>query len=269
MSREVLSLLWVDHPEMTQEWYLREKARLPDDVMAREIDINYSLSARGVVFKEFKEAHIIRGEFVLSPNLPVVRFHDYGKTYASLFSQKDNFGNLTFFHEIVGINETDPTGKQARAVVSYSANLVCQGFIDHDDPAGSSDNYVNSEETSYKVMAAHDIHPTHAVQGAHNARRRNRVDITKRKLAEFPEGSPVIRVHERCRYLIDALQSGYRYREDSKTKEITDDILEEHPHEDLADCFGGTIVEQLTVETSLPIPRRQRRQGNPYTGYHH
>lgn len=265
--REIISLLWHDHPEMTKEWYEREAARLPEDELAREIDINYALSARGIVYKEFKDAHILRGAWKPDPNLKVIRFLDYGKTCAGLFSQKDHFGGITFFHEVVLIDETDPTNKLGRAVQSYSANLVCQGFADHDDPAGATDNYVNENETSFKIVQQYDIRPTHQVQGSQQARLRNRVEMSKHMLAQFPEGKPIIRIHESCQYLIDALQSGYRYKIDNKTQEVLEEIHEEHPHEDLADCFGGTLVEQFTVRKNLDIPKRQVRRGNRYTGY--
>lgn len=265
--REVISMLWHDHPEMSREWYGNEKARLPEDELAREIDINYSLSARGVVFKEFKDTHVIRGHWKPDPNLRVIRFLDYGKTCAGLFSQKDNFGGITFFHEVVLIEESDPTNKLGRRIQSYSAELTCQGFSDHDDPAGATDNYVNEDETSFKVVQQYGIRPTHHVQGSTQARRRNRVEMARHMLSQFPEGKPLIRIHESCQYLIDALQGGYRYRVDPKTQEVTDEILEEHPHEDLADCFAGTLVEEFTVQNNLQVPKRQPRRGNRYTGY--
>lgn len=264
---DIFSLLWHDHPDMTKEWYQGEVDRLPEDEVAREIDINYSLSARGIVFREFKDGHILRGPFTPSPHLKVIRFLDYGKTCGGLFSQKDNFGGITFFHEIVLINESNPTNKLGSAIKAYSAELSCQGFSDHDDPAGASDNYVNEDETSFKVVQQYGIHPTHQVQGSQQARRRNRIEMSKHMLAQFPEGRPLIRIHESCKYLIDALQSGYRYKIDNKTQEVTDEILEEHPHEDLADCFGGTLVEQFTVQNQISVPKRQARRGNPYTGY--
>ncbi len=264
---DIISLLWHDHPEMTLEWYEGEKLRLTPDALAREIDINYSLSAMGVVYREFKDAHIIRGDFKINPYLPVIRCFDYGKTCCALFAQKDTFNTITFFHEILLENEEDPTNKLGRATQAYSSRFKCQGFRDHDDPAGSSDNYVNSDETSWKVIKKYGIHPTHHISGADNARRRNRVEMTKHLLSQFPEGKPLIRVHENCEGLIDALQGGYRYKMDSKTKEILDVIHEEHPHEDFADTFGIMLVEEYSVENNLKIPKRRVRSANRYTGY--
>ena len=253
---------------MTAAWYEGEKSRLPEDELAREIDINYALSARGIVFKEFKDGHILRKPYRVDQHLKVIRTLDYGKiTCCCLFSQKDNFGNITFFHEIVLLNESNPTRKLAQSVQAYSAELICAGFADHDDPAGTTDNYVNDEETSYKIVQQYGIRPTHHVSGASNKRLRNRVEMGRDMLGQFPEGVPRIRVHESCRYLIDALQSGYRHKVDNKTKEVLDEILEEHPHEDLADVFGMTLVEEFTVQGKLDIPKRQARHGNRYTGY--
>lgn len=264
---DIIQISWRDIPHKDKEWYEAEAQRMTEEEIARELDISYEKSSRTVVFKEFKEAHIIRGEFKPDPNLKVIRTHDYGKTCASLYSQKDAFNNLTFFHEIVLINEENPTDKLARANVSYSADLSCQGFADHDDPAGKTDNYVNPKETSFMVMQKYGITPTHSVSLASNRRRENRVEKSKYFLGQFPDGQPQIRIHESCTYLINALQGGYRYKEDPNTKEPTDIILEEHPHEDLADVFGITIVEQLTIQTPRKAVRRPKRSVNPYTGY--
>jgi hypothetical protein len=265
---DIIQISWRDIPGRDNAWYEYEKSRMTEDEIARELDISYEKSSRAVVFKEFKEAHILRKEYKVNPNLKVIRTLDYGKiACACLFSQKDNFGNITFFKEIVLENESDPTRKLARAVQSYSSELICQGFVDHDDPAGTTDNYVNENETSFKIVQQYGIHPTHHVSGASNTRLRNRVELAKHLLAQFPEGEPVIRIHESMTYTIDALQGGYRHREDRNTKQILDEIIEEHPHEDVADCFGITLVEELTVENQMNVPKRQSRRGNKYTGW--
>lgn len=266
---DVLQISWKDIPGRGQEWYDNEATRMTVDEIAAELDISYEKSSRAVVYKEFKDAHILRGDWKPDPNLPVIRILDYGKTCACLFAQKDAFDRMTFFHEIVLIDEENPTDKLGRAGKSYSTDLVCQGFKDHDDPAGKTDNYVNADETSYKVIRKYGFNPTHTVSQASAARRRNRVDQTKYFLAQFPEGQPQIRVHESMHYTIQALQGGYRHKVDRNTQEVLDDILEEHPHEDVADCFGIAIVEQLTVKRNRPKNKRKppRRKRNPYTGY--
>ena len=239
---------------------------MTEDEIARELDISYEKSSRSVVYKEFRDVHILRKPFTPNPHLPVIRTLDYGKTCCAVFSQKDPYGRITYFKEIVLENESDPTRKLARAIQTYSAELACAGFRDYDDPAGAHDNYVNQNETSFKIVQQYGINPTHTVSGASNTRLRNRVEMARHKLAEYPDGIPTIQIHESCHYLIDALQGGYRYKEDRNTKEILDVILEEHPHEDLADVFGITLVEEFTIHSGIPLPRRTYKKRNPYTG---
>jgi len=263
---DIIQISWKDIPGRDGAWYAFEASRMTEDEIARELDINYEKSSRAIVYREFKEKHILRGEFKVNPHLPVIRTLDYGKTCCALFSQKDSMGRLVFFHEIVYIDIENPTNTLGKAVEAYSADLDCQGFRDFDDPAGSSDNYVNPDETSYKIVQKYGINPTHSVSGSDNKRLRNRIELVKSKLAERWEDEPVIQIHESMHYTLDALQSGYRHHEDKNTKEILDTINEQHPHEDVMDCFGITMVEALTVQ-KLNVPRRQVQRGNRYTGY--
>lgn len=266
---DVIRLHWTVHPLKDQEWYDGEVERLKDEeTIAAELDINYEKSVKAVIYKEFKDAHIFEEPFTPNPHLPVVRTLDYGKTCACIFSQKDQFGNVTFFHEILLINSENPTNKLGQAIESYSADLKCAGFNDHDDPAGSHDNYNNSDETSFKIVQKYGINPDHSVSGSDSKRRLNRIEMTKHLLSEFPNGKPKLKFHSSMTNTIDAFRFGYRYDEDPRTKEVKDTICEEHPYEDVMDCVGMTLMEELTVESqSTAKVIRSRRSRNRYTGY--
>lgn len=263
---DIIQISWRDIPGRDKAWYENEKSRMTEDAIAAELDINYEKSSRSVIYREFKEHHIVRGAFKINPQLPVIRVLDYGKTCCCLFSQKDNFGRLFYFKEILFEDIENPAHTLARAVQSYSADLVCAGFRDFDDPAGTHDNYNNKDETSWKIVQQYGIHPTHSVSAADQKRRRNRIELVKSKLCEWYDDKPVVGVHESLKNTLDALQSGYRYYEDKLTKKVTDTILEEHPHEDLADCFGITMVETLTITAQHTPKRRPPSRGNRYTG---
>lgn len=275
---------WTLHPVKRQGLYFDEnnKPRSPwydgeikrkqmsTAAVARELDMSDELSVEGIVFPEFQESHIFRGAFTPNPDLHVIRTIDYGGCCAILFSQKDNYGRIFFFHEIV-IEKDGNAPRLGIAGQSYSAGLVCKGFRDHDDPAGENDKWV-SGTGSAKIIRAYGFEPTHAVSGASNRRRTDRIEMIHMKLLERTgAGEEVIQVHESCKFLIDAFQSGYRHPEDSKGEINIDDIEEIHPYEDVMDCFGMTLVEEFSFtkpKDSLPTKRQlPSRNRNRYTGY--
>lgn len=252
-------------------WYDHEikSKSMTQSAVARELDMSDELSVEGIVFPEFREdRHVYRGKPVIRPDLPVIRVFDYGACCAALFMQKDAYGRINVFKELV--IETDGSApKLAKMAAAYSADLDCDGFQDYDDPAGSHDGWV-SGTTSVQIMNQHNIFPTHKVSGASARRRTDRVQMIHAKLLERTgDGDEVIQIHEGCQTLIDAFQSGYRYLEKSDGSIDLDVIDERHPSEDVMDCFGMGLMEVLTVAEPVK-PRRQqapRRKRNPKTGY--
>ncbi len=270
---------WTAHPEKAKglyfdangkprsPWYddqIKKKKMTPSAV-ARELDLCDEMSVEGIVFPEFRDSHIARGPVVINPYLPVIRTIDYGACCAALFSQKNQYGGIYTFKEIV-ILKDGSAPKLAKAIVAYSATLECAGFRDYDDPAGDHDGWVN-ETTSAEAMRSHGINPTHKVSGASAHRRKDRVEMIHYKLMErVGNGEEAVQIHESCTNLIDAFQSGYRYLEKSNG-EIDIDVIDEiHPYEDVMDDFGMALVEEFTVQ-KITVPKRRQRRGNAYTGY--
>jgi hypothetical protein len=144
--------------------------------------------------------------------------------------------------------EGTPTMLMAKMVKAYcDEELKGFEFLDYDDPAGTRDNYVNREETSYKVMGLEGIKPIHPVSASMPNRRLNGVALIQFLISQAVESAPFIRVHEQCRTLIKALEGGYRYKTDSKTGYPTDQIQEEHPYEDVIDCMRMTLMETCNI----------------------
>lgn len=277
---------WTLHPSKAKGLYFDETGRprspwydneivsklMTEAAVARELDINYELSVEGVVFKEFRESHILRGKYEVNPGLVVIRYFDFGRVNGTLFSQKDNMGRIRFFHEIV--LEKSGTHEQGKVVQAFSANLPAdEGFRDYGDPAGNYAHHSKStdpddtEKTDFEILASFGIDASPGVSGSIQARRRARIEITKMKLCERIDGQETIMVHESCVTLITALQSEYRYVEDI-TGKITDEVEEVHPFEDVVDCFAGTILEEYTPRTLNKTPKRQQNKvrRNKFTG---
>lgn len=254
------------------KWYDEEirKKNMRPSAVARELDMCDELSVEGIVFPEFREEHILRGAFTLNPAKPVIRTFDYGACCAVLFSQKDDYGRILTFHEIV-IETGGNAHRLAQAAVSHSADLQVAGFLDFDDPAGMHDQWV-SGTTSVQVLNSYGIYPTHKVSGASAQRRRDRIEMIHTKLHDRvfdgQNAEEAVQIHESCTTLIRSFRSGYRHPERSDGKVNLDDIEEVHPFEDVMDCFGMTLMEVLTV-AKLPEakPSLRKANRNPYTGY--
>src|SRR3954470_23970156 len=89
--------------KMHSTWYDSEilKKKMTPSAVARELGINYELSVEGLIFKQFSDIHILRGEYLVNADLPVIRVLDYGGCCAALFAQKTAYNQLFCFKEIV------------------------------------------------------------------------------------------------------------------------------------------------------------------------
>lgn len=276
-----LRLHWTLHPEKAKglyydaegrprsPWYDNEikKKKMTEDAVARELDIDYNLSVKGVVFKSFRKHHIWHGEYKVNPDLPVIRTIDYGGTCACLFSQKDNYGRVIFFHEIV-IQGGGDANKLGHRIQSYSANLECQGFHDYDDPAGQNDDWVSGHKSA-EIIATYGINPTHRASKASPHRRKDRIAMINHFLRQVEDEGAIFQVHESCKITIEAFESGYRHPENTDGSIDFEAVDEQHPDEDVMDCVGMTLMEEFSVVKPNPDirPKSIKANRNRITGY--
>lgn len=275
---KAIRLHWALHPEKAEgmyqdddgrtrsPWYDNEikSKQMTEAAVARELDISYELSVEGVVFKEFRDSHVLKKPVTLNPMKPVYRFIDYGRVNACVFSQMNDDGQLIFFKEIV--LSASSTDAQAKTIQSYSATLGIDRFIDYGDPSGEYGD-VNTATPSVQIMNEHGIYPTSRAHKMAGSRRRiARIEMTKQKLSERIGGEECIQIHHRMQTSIDAFQSGYRYDE-NKNGEIMDRIVEIHPYEDVIDCIAGTIFEVFTPSLGIEFNIGSKKKRDPYTGY--
>ena len=272
-------LHWTLHPDKAKglyhdatgkprsPWYDRriKEKNMTAAAVARELDLCDELSVEGVVFPEFRGSHIYTATPIINPHKPVIRVIDYGGCFAVLFGQKDDYGGVNIFKEIVVLRDGNAhmMGQMVRA---YSSDLKCAGFLDHDDPAGSHDKHI-SGTTSAEIVREYGINPTHYVIEATRERKKNRIEMIHHKLMErVAGGREAVQIHDSCTTLIDAFQNGYRFLE-KNTGEVDIDVIDErHPYEDVMDCFGMMLMEQFQVKTDrIKIPVFPQRLGNPDT----
>lgn len=281
-----ISLHWSLHPEKAKDmgeddngklvspWYLNEilNKQLTESVVARELDISYDLSVEGIVYKEFRPSHII-GNYLVNPNKSVIRFLDFGVVNnATVFAQKDELGRICFFHEIVLGNSS--TVEQVEAVNAYSATLMCKQFVDYGDPSGSfrSSRDRGPESSDIHICNEGGIYPTFRNLVASNKRLQERTNLLKTKLGLRIAGMECLSFTKNCHTIIEAFQSGYRYKLDHSGQPIGT-IEEIHPYEDVIDCVAGIVFEELyhlptqTPAEAFTAGLLHTKPKNKYTGY--
>lgn len=250
MARKIYRFEWWMRPDRDEAWFEHEKTRLLPDAFAREILISFDFSASGVVFSGFSNDHIKEGDFQFSPDLPLYRAVDFGRTCAALFAQKDSFGRFIFFKEI--ILEPSSTKALAMAVENETAqylSYVTKPF-DTCDPAGNTVSFT-ANSTDIQILNEHNIFPQFdKIQRSKN-RLMEGVQLIKARLAQRDDHNiPTIFVNRKgCPKLIEAFQSGYRYKVNRSTQEILDVIEEKHPYEDVVDCLRYTLLQFGSTET--------------------
>lgn len=250
---------WQDHPEKDPEWYKRQKARMTEDEIARELDINYHLSVKDRVFREFGEQH--KRVLVPVPGRRVIRSWDFGyHCPACLFLQVDDRDRLLVLHEVVG-HQTQLVDFARRVLAEgkerFAETAEAGMFEDYCDPAGSQKSD-KTTRTSIEILNSLGVHPFYD-----RSLIRDGIELIRHKLSVQPDGEPGLLVDRSCGKLIEALEGGYRYPGNG-----SDMPVQEHPYEDVMDCLRYAVVHKC----SIPSPKRRRktryhRPGNRYTGY--
>lgn len=275
---KVVAVHWTLHPDKAEglyydkdgkprsPWYDKETAEMTRSAIAREYDMCDQLAVEGVVFPEFdRRRHVFTGDYEVNPNFPVIRTIDYGACNAVLFLQRDHYGGLIVFKELVVLKNGNAS-EQAQRINAYSSTLGNVKFQTFDDPAGENDKWV-SGTASVEIMQKNGIFPTHEASKASRERRKTRNELIHAILqTRLPDFEEKLRIHESCKYLISALENGYRYKEGKDGSINIDDIDEKHPYEDVIDCLGMAVMET----NALAAPRQieyKIRKGNRYTGY--
>lgn len=75
-KQDVLTLHWRLHPLKDDTWYEYEKTRMPDEVVAQELDLNYERSLEGRVYLEWEPVY---GFYPYNDSHPLYVAADWGK----------------------------------------------------------------------------------------------------------------------------------------------------------------------------------------------
>lgn len=250
----VLRIHWREHPQRDEHWYATQKKRLSEDELARELDINYHLSLKDRVFRNFSEANL--GDFQDFMPQKLLRSWDFGfHCPACLFLGFDSEDRLIVLREVVGKEEllTDFAGRvQALTQAEYGGIPV----EDICDPAGAQRSD-KSLRTSIEILNSLGIYPFYD-----RASIKDGLELLRVKLSARTNEHAALRVDIRCKNLIEAFEGGYRYG--TSGSELP---LQEHPYEDVMDCLRYAVMQKCSLKVRSPKKPRPYRPENRYTAY--
>lgn len=251
---KILSLHWSQHPYKDSDWYEKQKTRLSEEELARELDINYHLSLKDRVFRNFSQAN--KGNYSYLPGYRVIRAWDFGyHCPACVLLQLDDDGRMIVLDEVVG--KTDLLKDFAQRVLEMSALRFPEAlFEDVCDPAGAQRSD-KSIQTSIEILNTMGIYPHYD-----RSQIKDGLELIRMKLSARINELPGLVVDLRCHHLIEAFEGGYRYPPSGGEAP-----LQEHPYEDVMDCLRYAVIYKCgTLSRNAKSPKAYRSQ-NRYTGY--
>ncbi len=251
---KTLSIHWSRHPLKDERWYQTQQTRMSEDELARELDINYHLSLKDRVFRNFTEAN--KGELQYIRERRVVRSWDFGyHCPACVFLQLDLDGRVLVLRELVG--QQDLLVEFAGRVLALCAEAFPEAqFEDVCDPAGAQRSD-KSTQTCIEILNSLGVYPYFDRTGI-----RDGIELIRMKLSERVQERPGLVVDRRCEQLIAAFEGGYRFPPSGG--ELP---LQEHPYEDVMDCLRYAVMAKCNITTRKPRKSRPYRPQNRYTGY--
>ncbi len=251
----VLRIHWRAHPLRDEHWYATQQKRLSVDELARELDINYHLSLKDRVFRNFTEAN--QGDFKDFQPQKIVRSWDFGfHCPACLFLAFDSEDRLLVLREVVGKEEL-LTDFAARVVALTQAEYGQVPVEDICDPAGAQRSD-KSLQTSIEILNSLGVFPFFD-----RASIKDGLELIRVRLSQLNGGQAALRVDQRCMNLIEAFEGGYRYGPSGSEMP-----LQEHPYEDVMDCLRYAVMQKCRLPSNKPVRKsRPYRPANRYTGY--
>jgi len=250
-----MTIHWKLHPLKDEAWYQRECKRSTPDAIARELDINYSLSTRGAVIKEFKRGfHVVSQPYQFNPELKTVVSFDFGTTNGCLIGQIDKYDALHVFKEIV-LYENGNDDHLAQATLAFLATL---DFSIHKpeftaDPSGRNQlGSVEDDEksTHIKILESHGLSPISYRKAMVMTSREKKGIALLRNLfnRRNTQGNEYIQIYEpHCETLIQSLETEYKYKLD-RNGEPLDIIEQKHPWEDVVDMLRYIAIEFYSTD---------------------
>lgn len=240
----VLTLYWIMHPRKTKnlkknkdgkyisDWYDWQITRTTEDERARELDIDYTASRAGRVYKNWNSTRqTVKGLRDICLNdaalkhLPITRVWDFGLHPACVYYLSTPFG-LRILKEL--IPDDSPTLGDFVVRAKFETNRIFSGRECRDicDVAGRSKNH-HTGQTSIDILNEHDIYPIHEQVPIEDG------IVQVERLIDKQDG---LLVDTDCTITIDAFDGGYFRKPDPTGMGREMPPSEVHPYEEAMDC---------------------------------
>ncbi len=260
-----ISLDWWMHPGHDDAWFEKQKRKYTKTGLAREILKNYSDSMEGAVFQNFERRYHVSDDCPTypQPDTKVIASFDFGGTCAALLASLDSYGCLTVHKEFLMLqSEKASTEALGLKVVNYLSlppkgvqPIALRDVHLTGDPAGRNKPWQKDPESSSSDYET--LRHLFGLNNGFNEPELNRIIATKNRLDEGVKllrnlfnsranGVERIVIHPSCKYLIEALEGEYHYHI-TPNGEITDQIKEVHPVEDIVDVLRYIALQFMSV----------------------
>lgn len=226
-----------------------------------EVEWGYSLSGTPVIATFNYDLHVSKTPLTPNPHLPLVGGFDPGMNSAMIFGQLDLHGRLCVHDELV---QRDMGA--TRFITNRVQPLLRIRYRNYDftvspDPA-SSQRTQTDERTVLQVISKH-----FKVKIADsNNRLPGRIEAIEHFTTRLTDAGPALLIDPRCKTLIRALRSGWRYNKTQKGDTAPEPAKNDYSHPGdafsyLCKYFYKGIAGE---ERRKLMGNMQRRVGNPY-----
>lgn len=259
---------------------------MSEDEVARELDINYSMSVSGKVFSNFKRFKHVTHRFEPIKGLKIIRVWDFGHTNAVLYMQIDHMGRKRVWHERIlgriddGESASDTVEMGQQAMIDSDELFQGFEFLDVCDPQGKVAEGTGRSSSHIEVLNKEfGVYPAYQTidRMAKRGRPQRCIQLVQKDLQFAPGGKEAFQLYipndgskGGCPVLLKAMESAYAFKKDAAGN-FTDQIHQRHPYEDVVDClFYGYIEEGATMtaeDDSIFQPDYDDGIYNNYLGY--
>jgi hypothetical protein len=273
---------WRDHPikgagqhqdaqgKWTSPWYEQACKGCTADEIARELDIGYERSMKGLVFTEYRrEIHSCTG-LKPDPRKYIIRIWDPGvDCFFVLWIQVDSHGRVLCLREhyatdarihnmaqvVKNISEKEFPGYSFIDVGDVAGGRVNNSGQDHPEFITLRDDYQIYVNTSFWGQTPTTMWEEHKHAVIHGK-------LNESFLTQGTMGLLIDRA--KCPSLDRALVEGYRWKVDKNTKQVQTGVIHDvHPYVDAVDCLSYGIIAELGLgATSKTSGRVTKVQSN-------
>ena len=229
-----------------------------------EVEWGYSLSGTPVIATFSYDLHVAKEPITPNPHLPLVGGYDPGMNSAMILGQMDLHGRLLVTDELIQRDMGATRFVTMRAQPLIRLKYPQYDFTVSPDPA-SAQRTQTDEKTVLQIIAKH-----FKVKVADtNNRLAGRIEAIEHFTTRLTPEGPALLIDPRCKTLIRALRSGWRYEKTRKGDIRPEPMKNDYSHP--GDAFGylckyfykGVLGEQRrrslgTMRTVFSNPYLQR-----------